>query len=71
MSNNELVEIHSDQFIGLHELTFINLSSNKIEFFDENIVQSLVKLKLIDLSYNLMVFNNDCNKMFSKLPIRY
>lgn len=53
MSHNVISIIKSEGFYGLHNLTNLDLSYNKIKILNSNSLQHLISLKSLNLSGNV------------------
>ncbi|XP_078072082.1 toll-like receptor 1 isoform X2 [Mustelus asterias] len=70
LSQNNITEIHMQDFASLHQLKSLNLSSNKIRNLDTALFRSNQKLKYLDLSKN-EISNIECHFLLNVISLKY
>lgn len=64
IAHNRIESIYLDAFIDLTYLKYLNLSHNRLEIFDNRIVEKNLKLTMLDLSGNNFIY-------LDKMPLLY
>ncbi|XP_043548911.1 toll-like receptor 1 isoform X2 [Chiloscyllium plagiosum] len=70
LSQNNITEIHLQDFVPLHQLKYLNLSSNKISNLAPALFKSNQKLECLDLSKN-QLSNIECHFLYNATSLKY